>query len=117
MAYAVTAGGMTAGAGGALAVRRTLDTTGDDDAVQARNLLGAPDSLLGRLTRPSVLYGLGGGGLAAAAIALDRRRRIRLNGTHQDVLTGFALGALPVGLGSFLMPSESPPLDVADALP
>lgn len=91
MADLLTAGTTAAGAGGTLALRQQLDQTGST-----------------ALTRPSVLYGVGLGGLMlGAGMAVDRGMFAVPVGTRNEFVTattGFGAGALSAGVVSAFLP-------------
>lgn len=96
------AGGVT-GVGGTVALRQTMDKKG--------GLLGDPGSLLDRLTRPSVIYGVGTGALAGGLYWMDENRRADTTpfgidntfwGTH--ALTGVTSGTVSALLPATVSP-------------
>lgn len=93
---AIPVGGVT-GAGATVGVREFFDLNADGTP---RHLIGTPGSVVGRVGRPSALYGLGTGTLATAGWWMTDR------GMAHDFLLAHGLTGLAAGLAMVAMPKE-----------
>lgn len=91
-------GGGVTGVGGTVAAREFLDINADGTV---NNLFGTTGTTVGRLGRPSSLYGLGTGALALAGWWFTGR------GTLNDFLLAHGITATPAGGVSALMPKQA----------
>lgn len=89
-------GGGIVGVGAPAALRETAD-------VQVGPLVGDPGSTLARVSRPSVAWGLGVGGLTGALWAMD----VGPDELH-DFYLAHSLTAIPTGAISALLPKQAP---------
>lgn len=103
MARLQTISGGVLGAGGTVALRQTMDTQDG----QPNNFLGEPNSIQGRLSRPSVIYGLGGGLLSGALVYADRERYIDTPDMLDGVFEGLMYSGIPAGVASAVFPAEA----------
>lgn len=88
-------GGGVVGVGVPVALRETLDVRDG----QVNNLLGEPDGILGRISRPSSAWGIGVGSLTGALWAMD----VGPQWLHDFYLTHSITG-IPTGIASAAMP-------------
>lgn len=91
------AGGVV-GVGAPVALRETVDVRGG----QEFSLVGEQGSMLARLTRPSVAWGLGVGGVTGLLWLMDMGGR-----PLKDFYLTHSLTAIPAGAASALMPREA----------
>lgn len=93
--------GGTVGVGATVALRETVDERG--------GMLGKPGSLLDRLTRPSVLAGVGGGVITGALWYLDNERIYNTTpfGVDRSFWGTHALTAISSGAASALYPKPA----------
>lgn len=91
----ISGGGVAAGAVAGL--REFADVQGG----QAFSLIGEPDTVWGRVTRPSVAYGLGAGTLTGLLFALDAG-----GDALQDFYLAHTAVALPAGAISAGLPKQ-----------
>lgn len=102
MATLQTAAGGVLGAGGTTALYKTMDMQDGEP----NNLLGDPDSITGRLSRPSVLFGLGGGLFSAGMWYLDNERIVNTPDALDGLWQGMVYGGVPAGAAAALFPAE-----------
>lgn len=96
--------GFATGVGVPLVLRNTLDLRDDNTP---RNLLGDPDTILGRVSRPSSAAGIGGGALAGAAWwANDVMGMDVLSERVSRFMFWSAASGITAGVGSALLPKE-----------
>lgn len=96
-------GGGVSGVGGVVALRETVDVLGG----QQTTLVGEPGTTLGRLSRPSVAWGLGGGSLGALWWGLDAMTGVdMIPDLAADFGLWWGLTGIPAGLASALMPKQ-----------
>lgn len=89
-------GGSAVGIGLPVALRETVDVDGGEPV----SLIGDPNSLVGKWTRPSVAWGVGVGGLTGLLWWLNMGGDEAL----QDFYFAHTVTAVPTGLGSLLFP-------------
>lgn len=93
-------GGGIVGVGVPVLLRETVDVRDG----QAFSLAGDPGSMLAKLTRPSVAYGVGAGGLTGALYLAGIGPKM----LHDFYLTHSITG-VATGIGSALVPKEAAP--------
>lgn len=93
-----TIGGGVVGVGAPALLRETADVQNG----QAFSLIGDPGSTLARVSRPSVVWGLGVGGLTGALWVAD----VGPSWLH-DFYMAHAITAIPTGAVSALLPKQA----------
>lgn len=91
-------GGGVVGVGAPVALREFADVRNGEEV----SLIDGQGEILSRLTRPSVAWGLGAGGLTGLLWAMDVGPR-----WLQDFYLTHAITGIPTGVGSALMPVEA----------
>lgn len=101
MARLEAATGGTLGIGGTVAVREIYDHNG--------GLYGAAGSIMDRLTRPSVVFGVGSGLVASGLWYLDDQNIMDTTpfGVSNDLWGVYGLTATASGAGSALVPAST----------